>query len=215
MLKKRYNSDNFLPFGLCPGPKQPKDLDSFLIPFIDELEILRAGVPAYDAFSDTPFLLKAHVVLVSGDTPGISKLLHLNGHTAKLPCRACKLEGTPFKIPFTFKNGQRKGQKGEKTQYYYPIHKPKDTRSTNIPLSKFARDIRNLPRRTAEEYIRDGQASLTDPKRATDSGVKAVSPLTILPTITFPDSVRFDVMHLVYLGLVPDLWISTTTIMGE
>ena len=46
---------------------------------------------------------------------------------------------------------------------------------------------------------------MRDPRRAIDSGIKVISPLTALPTITFPDSVPFDVMHLVYLGLVRDL----------
>jgi Transposase family tnp2 len=103
----RYNVDNFLPLGLCPGPSQPKDLDSFLVPFIDELNILRQGVPAYDAQTESSFLLKAHLVLLSGDTPGISKLLHLRGHNAQYPCRACKLEVSPYKVAFKTKGSER------------------------------------------------------------------------------------------------------------
>ena len=57
--EQRYNANNFLPLGLSPGPSQPKDMDSFLDPFIKELEALDNGVPAYDAFEGAPFLLKA------------------------------------------------------------------------------------------------------------------------------------------------------------
>src|SRR6266496_5004558 len=85
-LMTRYNNKNFLPFGLCPGPKQPTDLDSFLAPFIDELKLLKDGVPAYDAAMDSSFLLKAHLVLLSGDSPCVAKLLHFSGHSAKYPC---------------------------------------------------------------------------------------------------------------------------------
>ena len=35
-----------------------------------------------------------------------SKLLHLSGHTAKFPCRACKIEGIGYQIPFKDKKGQ-------------------------------------------------------------------------------------------------------------
>jgi Transposase family tnp2 len=199
----RYNSDNFLPFGLCPGPKQPKDLDSFLIPFIEELNRLNDGVQAYDAHSKTSFLLRAHLVLVTGDTPGISKLLHLNGHSAKLPCRACKLEGVPFQIPFTFKSGPREGQRGNKSQYYYPINKPTNSRSMSVALPRFVQELCAIPRRTAEGYINDGRISQRDPKLAVLSGIKGISPLTILPTISFPDAAPFDIMHLGHLGFVP------------
>ena len=100
-LRCRYITDNFLPFGLTPGPKAPKDLDSFIAPFLDELKLLQNGVPTYDAHTDSQFLLKAHLVLVTGDTPAISKLFQFSGHNAKRPCRACKLEGSPFVIPYT------------------------------------------------------------------------------------------------------------------
>ena len=152
---KRYNFDNFLPFDLCLGPKQPKDLDSFLIPFIDELKILHIEVSAYDAFTKTSFLLKTYLMLVSENILDISKLLHLNEHMTKLPCRACKIENVLFKISFIFKNEQRKGQREEKTQYYYLIYKSTNSRSTIIILSKFVRDFYNLSRRIAEEYIHD------------------------------------------------------------
>ena len=202
----RYNSENFLPVGLCPGPKQPKDLDSFLIPFLEELEILRVGVPAYDAHTKSFFLLKAHLVLLTGDTPGISKLLHMSGHVAKRPCRACKIEGTPYKTPYVIKRGRRKGQSGESTNHYYPLFPPTNTdaarRQQHPSLQSYQAKIMSLPRRTTEEYIRDGEVSSNFPDRAIESGIKGISPFACLETIAVPESAPFDLMHLVYLGLV-------------
>lgn len=200
----RYNAEHFLAFGLCPGPKQPKDLDSFLVPFLEELEILRLGVPAYDAHTKSSFLLKAYLVLLSGDTPGVSKLLHLSGHVAKLPCRACRIEGTPYKSSYIIEKGQRRGQFREHTCYYYPLFQPGKAHAPPS-LESYRAQINSLPRRTNQDYIRDGKASSDKFDRAIESGVKGITLFILLETISIPASFPFDIMHLVYLGLVRDL----------
>lgn len=205
-LTPRYNAENFLPFGLCPGPKQPRDLDSFLVPFLEELEMLRVGVQAYDAHIKSPFLLKAHLVILSADTPGVSKLLHLTGHVGKRPCRACKIRGISYKTTSIIKKGKQRGQSRENTTQYYPLFPPtKAGAARHPPLQSYRTQIANLPRRTAENYIHDGEASSNISAYATESGVKGVSPFARLETISIPESAPFDVMHLVYLVLVRDL----------
>jgi len=82
----RYNFANFLLLGFCLGPLQQKDLDSFLILFIDKLDLLTHRVSAYDIETKSSFLLKVHLVFLSGDRADVSKLLHLCGHIAKYPC---------------------------------------------------------------------------------------------------------------------------------
>jgi Transposase family tnp2 len=186
-----------LPLGLCPGPSQPKDLDSFLIPFLEELKLLEIGVPAYDGHTQTTFTLKAHVVLITGDTPAVSKLFHLSGHNAKHPCRACKIKGSPFQISFEKKNKQI----GHTTQYYFPL--PQDTIAVKRGISSINLD--KLPHRTHDEYQADGEAVQNGIANPIDSGVKGISPFITLKTISFPHSVPFDVMHLVYIGFVRDL----------
>ena len=63
-----------------------------------------------------------------------------------------------------------------------------------------------LTRRTHDEYLAAGQASLEDSGAATATGVKGVSPfVSEVPTIRFSESAPFDVMYLVFLGLVRDL----------
>jgi len=188
-----------LPFGLCPGPSQPKDLDSFLIPFVDELKSLRNGVPAYDAHSQQTFLLKAHLVLVTGDTPGVSKLFHLSGHNAKHPCRACKLEGTPYVNYYKSK----KGQERQITTHYYLPRPPAASFQRNGAICI---DVSKFPSRTKENYKANGLASVRNPEEAIQTGIKGISPLVLLlDTVHFPISAPFDVMHLVYLGFVRDL----------
>jgi hypothetical protein len=167
---------------------------------------LREGIPAYDAQTKSPFLLKAHLVLLSGDTPGISKLLHLRGHTAIYPCRACKVQGAPYKLEYKSK----KGKEGQTSLYYYALHPP-----TNPSLVQWQRERRQRPAighiinqleaRTPQNYNTDGLASVQNPKNASTSGVNALSPLSYLPTIRIPESAPFDLMHLVYLGFVKDL----------
>ena len=196
-----------MPFGLCPGSKQPKDLDSFLIPFLEELEVLHIGVQAYDAHTKSSFLLKAHLVILSGDTPGVSKLLHLTGHVGKRPYRACKIQGISYKFTSIIKKGTRRGQSRENTTQYYPLFPPTNADAARHPsLQSYRIQITNLPRRITENYIHDGEASSNNPACITESGVKDISPfIRRLKTISISESAPFDVMHLVYLVLMRDL----------
>jgi hypothetical protein len=205
LLIDRYKSDNFAPLGLCPGPKQPRDFDSFLLPFLQELRQLGHGVPSYDAHTKTSFLLKAHLVLVTGDTPAISKLFHLNGHSAKLPCQVCYIEGVQYKTPFLYQKGDKKGLPGENTRYYYPVTNPTRSRSMRISVPRFQQSLADIPRRDNESYLGDGYASLADSELAKASGINGVSPLAFLPTISFPSSVPLNLMHLIHLGFARDM----------
>ncbi|CAJ0878897.1 1319_t:CDS:2 [Entrophospora sp. SA101] len=83
----------------CDGPNQPKDFNSFLQPFIEEMKILQDGIECYDALNDELFQLKAHILAWTGDIPAIlqeGKLLTSNRHiyyplqnhsTSNLPLR--------------------------------------------------------------------------------------------------------------------------------
>lgn len=79
--------------GIVPGPREPSDLDSFLSPLVAEMLSLKEGIPAVDGSYNEPFTLRAHIVLVSGDTPAISKMMKMTGHNGRQPCRFCKIEG--------------------------------------------------------------------------------------------------------------------------
>lgn len=66
--------------GFIPGPNNPKDLDSFLFPLIEELKELEAGVPnVWNSARQTRFTLRAHVCIVGADMPGREKLMNFKG----------------------------------------------------------------------------------------------------------------------------------------
>lgn len=73
------------PLSVTPGLRAPLDPDPFLLPLIKELQQLHTGIPVIDSAARSRFLLKAHLVLTTGDTPAISKILHLSGHNALSP----------------------------------------------------------------------------------------------------------------------------------
>lgn len=61
--------------GFIPGPKGPKNLDSFLYPLVKEFETLQYGIPTVLNGSlsenlprqDREFLLRGHICLVGAD----------------------------------------------------------------------------------------------------------------------------------------------------
>ena len=65
--------------GFIPGPKEPKDLDSFLYPLVQEFKALAHGIPGVfnAARQETPqatFLMRAYIVTVGADMIGRSKV---------------------------------------------------------------------------------------------------------------------------------------------
>lgn len=71
----RTKHQNMLCVGFIPGPKGPKNLDTFLYPMIKEFEELENGIPGTlngSLSSGLPrnsreFVLKAHICLVGAD----------------------------------------------------------------------------------------------------------------------------------------------------
>jgi hypothetical protein len=183
-------------------------LDSYLYQLLQELEQLQQGVPAFDAITGKPFLLKAHLVLVTGDTPAVTKFFHLTGHMGKHPCRACNIEGIPHRTMSVAKKGK---QPRAHTQHYYPLGPDvmvpirSRTKGSRLPRSNIF--IENLRHRTHEEYIRDGLAAQRDHSShaSLHSSVKRVSLLALLLTISFPESCLFDLIHLIYCDFSRDL----------
>lgn len=87
----RFHLVNIICIGIIPGPKQPKDLDLFLVPLVDELLKLLQGISAYDAYHQCVFALCAYLVLLFGDMPAVAKLMQMKGHNGLVPCRACNI----------------------------------------------------------------------------------------------------------------------------
>lgn len=139
------------------------------------------------------FTLRAHLIPVFGDIPAISKVLEFIGHNGRYPCRFCNILAIPGR---TAKGG---------VHLYCPLHRPNG--NSIDPL--------NLPLRTHKETLQHGYNVLNAPTdhaastRATECGIKGVSLLARLPSIRIPASFPVEVMHMIWINLIPqlvDLW---------
>ena len=84
--EKQNHLKNLIPISNIPGPKKPKDMDSFLCPLVEELMKLSDGVRAFDARTGSLFRLRAFLLLAFGDIPVVSFLLKMKGHNGVSSC---------------------------------------------------------------------------------------------------------------------------------
>ncbi|QRW06821.1 Transposase family Tnp2 protein [Ceratobasidium sp. AG-Ba] len=94
--KYRVRLENIICVGVIPGPRQCKDLNSFLVPVLEELLRLEQGVdsikttpatvPEHEEHPEnegdeelTEFKLRAFLIMIFGDIPAVSKLLAMKG----------------------------------------------------------------------------------------------------------------------------------------
>ncbi|GBC47879.2 transposase domain-containing protein [Rhizophagus irregularis DAOM 181602=DAOM 197198] len=177
---QRVKKENLLITSIIPGPKAPKNFNSFMKPIVEELCLLNDGVECYDGATNENFLLKVTVLSWSGDTPGLSKLACLTGHNSYMACRYCDLYGI-------YNN-----------HVYYPTTPPPsiETYKTYNPS--------DLPKRTHRDYmIRIEQITTIPPSRTRDTlisdlGVTGRSVLLEIETTRFPTCFPIDIMHLFY-----------------
>ena len=182
----RTHLDHILCYGVIPGPKSVKDVDSFLIPLYDELARLSEGVEGtLDLTTHEWFVLRAYLILLFGDIPAISKLLMMKGHNGYSPCRYCEIVG--IRNP------------GEKVNYF-PLHREEG-----------AYDPRFLRYRNHRRFIRQAKKVIAADtvvemdRLSRKYGIKGLPGLFLLGSIEFPTSFPFDFMHLIFENLVPNL----------
>jgi hypothetical protein len=181
--------------GVIPGPKAPKDMDSFLFPFVEELLALMRGVPAFDRRNMRQFVLRAYLIALFGDMPAVAKLMRMKGHSGISPCRACRILSI------------RDSTHPKSTAHYTPLYR--DNGKSYDPL--------NLPLRSHEQFIRHAVAVEEAPndaeqdRRAKRYGINGVPLLAKLSSLSFPDSFPHDLMHLVenIIPMLVDHWTGT------
>ncbi|KAL0566710.1 hypothetical protein V5O48_015294 [Marasmius crinis-equi] len=89
--------------GVVPRPKKPKNFDSFLWPFIQEMLQLVSGIVAFDILKEEMFMLYAFLIIVLGDIPAISMRMQMKGHNRISPCHMCKIlaiQNPPKKVHY-------------------------------------------------------------------------------------------------------------------
>ncbi|RDB23221.1 hypothetical protein Hypma_009543 [Hypsizygus marmoreus] len=190
----RFHLQYIMCIGIIPGPKKPKDFDSFLWPFVEELLKLSLGVTAFDVASATLFVLHAFLILVFGDMPAVAMVMRMKGHNGISPCRSCHIKG--LRVP---------NMRG--TTHYVPLDRSRHPNRGNIP--KY--DPLHLPHRTHAEFMAQAHevqfaaTTAESEKLATAYGVKGIPLLSCLSSISFPQSFPCDFMHLIYENLVKNL----------
>jgi hypothetical protein len=182
----RTHLDHILCYGIIPGPKSVKDVDSFLVPLYDELTQLSEGVDGVlDPTTAEFFMLRAYLILLFGDIPAISKLLMMKGHNGYCPCRYCEIRG--IRVP------------GEKVNYF-PLHREEG-----------ALDARSLRYRHHRRFIKQAKRvfmaeTVVESNRLSRKyGIKGLPGLFLLGSVRFPASFPFDFMHLIFENLIPNL----------
>ncbi|KAB5589425.1 hypothetical protein CTheo_7136 [Ceratobasidium theobromae] len=182
---------NLIPLGVIPGPNQPKDFDSFLIPFVEESKELARGVRTYNAQTSRHFTLRQHTIIVSGDMQAMKHMEQLKGPNSMVPCRDCEIEGVYSR---------------ERRSYYVPLTFPIYDASGEAK----GYDPRNLPLRTKSKMAKQTQhienASAGDCKELTKKyGISGPSILNQIPSINRPTSYPHEFMHLFLISHGPGL----------
>lgn len=182
---QRFLIRNILPFSFIPGPKEPKNLESFLVPLFNEIQSVLDQGGVEMIFSDGVVRrVRIHLMWLSGDLPAIAKICRLSGHNGKSPCRFCTILGYYLAVS---------------RHYYFPskVIREGETRATVLF------DPSALPTRTVED-IQDIWLQLRDASRteraviSRDTGISDRCLFSDLPTI-FPFlSFPIDTMHLFY-----------------
>ncbi|KAL0086416.1 hypothetical protein J3Q64DRAFT_1834229 [Phycomyces blakesleeanus] len=97
-----FDSPNDIAIALCTDeyliqlaiiPGKPKDLDSFLLPIIDEISSLGKHGLIIKKFNGEQIKAKVHMVMASGDIPQVTQFCHHTGHMSNKGCRICEVEG--------------------------------------------------------------------------------------------------------------------------
>ena len=76
--------------GIVPSlDREPKDLNQFLEPVIDELKALWKGVGLRSCLSRFTLTFRAAVISISSDIPATRKICGFKGHSAYRGCSSC------------------------------------------------------------------------------------------------------------------------------
>jgi hypothetical protein len=167
----REDASNALTAYLIPGGFNKDFADTWLDPLVTELLELHSGVNVHDGESQRDFMLKAHVILVTGDGPAIADVMGTKSPgKSKQSCRMC---------PFT-------GTQGRAGRYYYP-----NNGELQPALHRDMRDqIERLEHHRTTATSQQHYANILR-----DLGVTCRSILMDLPTVHFPRSFPIDTMH--------------------
>lgn len=194
---------------LCttPGPRQPKDLDSFLRPVAAQLDALGSGITDVAVAGSTEtHTLQAFVLQVTTDMPGGDMVLNASGHLGARPNRFRDFRGVYAAGAYRFP----------------PVDPQTKRRLFSIPPSS-TQQRSNRELAASAEAVESARANGASQAAIKDlvqsSGIKGYSLLFFpspsdrarypgLSTLWSigPAALPYDPMHLILTNVVPLLW---------
>ena len=88
--EERFKRDNIIVAGIIPEmTKEPKLLNTFLEPIVDEFNPFWRGVKLTTSQSGTPLIYRGAILFASADLPAVRKLYGFKGHSAHRGCSKC------------------------------------------------------------------------------------------------------------------------------
>ncbi|KAG2223197.1 hypothetical protein INT45_011543 [Circinella minor] len=78
-----YENKRMIQLAIIPGPKEPKDLVSFLEPMLKELESLQDVGMDVKGDDGNIYHAKVHLLIGTGDIPAAAKLMLYKGHNSR------------------------------------------------------------------------------------------------------------------------------------
>jgi len=194
---------------VTPGPREPKDLDSFLHPIMEELNILANGISGLKVHgSGAAHVLRVFLFQVTTDMPAGDKLINANGSNGMSPSR--------FRPLFGWCSAQHR--------HYYFLNLHPVTGGVFFMLQDAAAELRTIETITAaveeiEEARRQKRTKAHVEDLCRKAGFKGYSLLlcpsqrhrAMYPNMEYfwglgPRVAPYDVMHLILLNVVPNLW---------
>ena len=84
---------NILPLAIVPGPKAPKDFNTFLQPLVDEMKKLTIGEWTFNSSTNESFKLSAYLISFHGDMVATKYIMNFRGPNGISPCSLCHITG--------------------------------------------------------------------------------------------------------------------------
>lgn len=171
---ERFKWENIIVIGIVPSlDREPKNLNEFLEPAVDELKALWKGVRLRSSLSRFALTVRAAVLCVSSDIPATRKICGFKGHSAVFGCSRCLKE-----FPGSF------GEKRDYSGFDRNLWKSR----TNQDHRRAALKISKCKTKTGRDLL--GQKS-------------GITHFSVLLKLEYFDVIRFctvDPMHNLFLG---------------
>lgn len=188
---ERYKKKYVLPGGFIPGPKKPKNVDSFLFPGLYHVAALQnEGIKLWDPRRPEPYVSHPYFILMTADGPGAACVSGLTGHRGYKHCRLyCEVLG-----------------RLRNSAHYPALQKPHDPQGETHDDVNIHDLVTNYDTMTAAasyevnltKIMHTGSRAEYEKARKETGIVKPSILRGLNPayTATFPGSMALDVMHL-------------------